>query len=199
MWRMWQRGGVDTITPTDYESGVAKKPESSRIPSAVGAIPVVGDLMKQAEGQAQWMQDLVEQNARLIGQFPATMKTFNDSLERFNQTVGRLDRAVTRIEGASKNLTGPVEKLAAALDPKTLRELPETLDAIRREAVPALRAATDTQRQVALLATTVDRVVSVISELPGMGILRRIATGRPEDPTPPVTPPRAAPRTDPLA
>ena len=33
------------------------------------------------------MQELLEQNARLIGQFPATMKTFNDSLERFNQTV----------------------------------------------------------------------------------------------------------------
>ncbi|HEV7205558.1 MAG TPA: hypothetical protein VGN18_13190 [Jatrophihabitans sp.] len=177
---------------------MAKKPESSRIPAAVGAIPVVGELMKQAEGQAQWMQDLVEQNARLVGQFPATMKTFNDSLERFNQTVGRLDRAVTRIESASKNLTGPVEKLAGALDPTALRELPETLDAIRREAVPALRAAADTQRQVALLATTVDRVVTVISELPGMGILRRIATGR-DDAPPPATPARPAPRTDPLA
>jgi ABC-type transporter Mla subunit MlaD len=174
---------------------VAKKPDSSRIPSAVGAIPVVGDLMKQAETQAQWMQDLVEQNARLIGQFPATMKSFNDSLERFNQTIGRLDRAVTRIESASKNLTGPVEKLAGALDPKALRELPETLDAIRREAVPALRAATDTQRQVALLAMTIDRVVSVLSELPGMGILRRIATGRPDDvpPAPPAPAPRGGP------
>jgi ABC-type transporter Mla subunit MlaD len=179
---------------------VAKKPEGSRVPSAVGAIPVVGDLMKQAETQAQWMQDVVEQNARLIGQFPATMKSFNDSLERFNQTIGRLDRAVTRIEGATKNLTGPVEKLAGALDPKALRDLPETLDAIRREAVPALRAATDTQRQVALLATTIDRVVSVISELPGMGILRRIATGRPDEP-PPAAPaaPRPAPRTPPPA
>lgn len=178
---------------------MAKKPDSSRIPSAVGAIPVVGDLIKQAETQAQWMQDVVEQNARLVGQFPATMKTFNDSLERFNQTIGRLDRAVTRIEGATKNLTGPVEKLAGALDPKALRDLPETLEAIRREAVPALRAATDTQRQVALLATTIDRVVTAISELPGMGILRRIATGRPDEP-PPVPPAsRPAPRGTPPA
>ena len=52
-----------------------------------GAIPVVGDLVRSADAQARWMQELLEQNARLVGQFPATMKTFNDSLERFNQTV----------------------------------------------------------------------------------------------------------------
>jgi ABC-type transporter Mla subunit MlaD len=78
-----------------YKSGVAK---TSRVPSAVGSIPLVGDLMKQADTQAQWLQELVEQNARLVGQLPATIKTFNDSLERFNQTVGRLDRMVTQVE-----------------------------------------------------------------------------------------------------
>jgi ABC-type transporter Mla subunit MlaD len=156
---------------------VAKKPESSRVPSAVGAIPVVGDLVKSADHQARWMQEVLEQNARLVGQFPATMKSFNDSLERFNQTIGRLDRAVTRIETASKNLTGPMEKMAGALDPKTLREIPEILDALRKEAVPALRAATDTQRQVALLQATIDRVIAALGELPGAGMLRRLATG----------------------
>jgi ABC-type transporter Mla subunit MlaD len=156
---------------------VAKKPESSRVPSAVGAIPLVGDLVKSADQQARWMQEVLEQNARLVGQFPATMKAFNDSLERFNQTIGRLDRAVTRIEGASKNLVGPMERVAGALDPKTLREIPEVLDALRKEAVPALRAATDTQKQVALLQATIDRVIAVLSELPGAGMLRRLATG----------------------
>jgi ABC-type transporter Mla subunit MlaD len=156
---------------------VAKKPESSRVPSAVGAIPLVGDLVKSADQQARWMQEVLEQNARLVGQFPATMKAFNDTLERFNQTIGRLDRAVTRIEGASKNLVGPMERVAGALDPKTLREIPEVLDALRKEAVPALRAATDTQKQVALLQATIDRVIAVLSELPGAGMLRRLATG----------------------
>ena len=153
----------------------ADKPESSRVPSAVGAIPVVGDLMKSADQQAKWMQEVLEQNARLVAQFPATMKTFNDALERFNQTIGRLDRAVTRIEAASKNLTGPLEKVASALDPKTLRDIPEVLETLRREAVPALRAATDTQQQVARLQSTIDRVVSVLGELPGAGVLRRLA------------------------
>jgi ABC-type transporter Mla subunit MlaD len=153
----------------------AEKPENSRVPSAVGAIPVVGDLMRSADQQARWMQEILEQNARLVAQFPATMKSFNDALERFNQTIGRLDKAVTRIEGATKNLTGPLEKLSSALDPKALRDIPEVLDAVRREALPALRAATDTQQQVALLQATIDRVVAVISELPGAGVLRRLA------------------------
>jgi ABC-type transporter Mla subunit MlaD len=153
---------------------VAKKDENSRVPSAVGAIPLVGDLVKSADHQARWMQEVLEQNARLVAQFPATMKSFNDALERFNQTVGRLDRAVTRIEAASNHLTGPVERLAGALDPKTLREIPEVLDTLRKEAVPALRAATDTQRQVALLQSTVERVVTLLGELPGAGVLRRL-------------------------
>jgi ABC-type transporter Mla subunit MlaD len=156
---------------------MAKKDDTSRVPSAVGAIPVVGDLMKSADHQARWMQEVLEQNARLVGQFPATMKSFNDALERFNQTVGRLDRAVTRIEEASRNLTGPMEKVAGALDPRMLREIPEVVEMLRKEAGPALRAATDTQRQVALLQSTIDRVISALSELPGAGVLRRLTTG----------------------
>jgi ABC-type transporter Mla subunit MlaD len=153
---------------------VAKKPDGSRVPSAVGAIPVVGELMKSADGQVRWMQELVEQNARLVGQFPDTIKSFNDALERFNRTVGRLDRAITRIEKATQTLTGPLERVADALDPKTLRELPAALDAVRREALPALRATTDTQKQVARMQTTIDRIVLALTELPGGGVLRRL-------------------------
>jgi ABC-type transporter Mla subunit MlaD len=153
----------------------------SRVPAAVGAIPVVGDLVKQADSQAQWLQELIEQNARLVGQLPATMKNFNDTLERFNQTVSRLDRVVTSIEGATSQLVGPLEqlaprleRLAGAVDPRMLREIPDVLDAVRREALPALRAATDTQKQVALIAATLDRVIAVLNELPGAGLVRRL-------------------------
>lgn len=182
---------------TGYESPVAKKPESSRVPSAVGSIPVVGDLVRQADTQARWMQELVEQNARLVGQFPATIRSFNDALERFNQTVGRLDRAVTQMEGAARTVTGPVEKLAAALDPKTLRELPEALEALRTEALPALRAATDTQTQVARLQVTVDRVVALLGDLPGAGILRRMAGVRDHEPAAEPAPAEPKPRQTP--
>lgn len=159
---------------------MAKKPDSSRVPSAVGAIPVVGDLVRSADNQARWMQEMVEQNARLVGQFPATIKSFNDAIERFNDTISHLDRAVTRIETATRQLTGPMERVTSALDPKTLRELPQVLDALRREALPALKATTDTQKQVALLQTTIERVVHALGELPGAGMLRRIVAGREE-------------------
>lgn len=155
---------------------------TSRVPAAVGAIPVVGDLVKQVETQAHWLQELVEQNTRLVGQLPATVKTLNDSLETFNQTVQRLDRVVSTIEAASAQLVAPLEavapkldRVASALDVASLHEIPVVLDAVRREALPALRAATDTQRQMALLTSTVERVINVISELPGAGIVRRFA------------------------
>lgn len=164
---------------------MANEPEHSRVPAALGAIPVVGDLAKQAEAQARWMQEVVEQNTRLVGQFPATLKSFNDALERFNDTVTRLDRAVTRMEAATRNLTTPVDRLTAALDPRTLRELPGALEALRKEALPALQAATDTQRQVALIQQTLDRVVAVLVELPGAGLLRRMAAPRGEQPPAP--------------
>ena len=124
--------------------------KNTRVPSAVGSIPVVGDLVKQADAQAQWLQEMVEQNARLVGQLPATIKTFNDSLERFNQTVGRLDRAVSRMERATSQLIGPLEQVTPQLD-----------------------------RQVAQLAAAVDRVRALLNELPGAGIVRRVTgTGR---------------------
>jgi methyl-accepting chemotaxis protein len=134
--------------------------KSSRVPSAVGAIPVLGDLVKRADGQAQWMQELIEQNARTLGQLPATLKTLNDSLERFNQTVGRLDSVVTRIEGTATQLLAPLEQVAPNLE--------------RMVAV-----ATDTQRQVALLTSTIDTLTHLLNELPGAGFVRRLAGGRP--------------------
>jgi len=134
--------------------------KTSRVPSAVGAIPVVGDLVKRAEGQAQWVQELVEQNARMVGQLPATLKALNDSLERFNQTVSRLDNVVARIEGTATALLAPLEQVAPNLD--------------RMVAV-----ATDTQRQVALLTTTIDRLTGLLNELPGAGFVRRLTGGRP--------------------
>ena len=129
--------------------------KSSRVPRAVGAIPVVGDLVNKADSQAQWLQELVEQNARMLAQLPETMRNFNASLERFNQTVDRLDRMVTRVERTT--------------------DLVSLADSLRKETIPALRAATDTQRQVALLQATVERVATVLSELPGAGLLRRLA------------------------
>lgn len=179
-----RRGEVDTAGADPQNHRVAK---NSRVPAAVGAIPVVGELVKQADSQAQWLQDTIEQNARLVGQFPDTMKSFNDALERFNQTVARLDRVVSGVESATAQVLGPMEdvaarleRLAATIDVRSLGDIPDVLDAMRKEALPALRAATDTQRQVAVLTATVDRVVGLLAELPGAGVMRRMGGRRSE-------------------
>ncbi|MGN6606481.1 MAG: hypothetical protein ACTHMS_05645 [Jatrophihabitans sp.] len=161
---------------------MAERKQSGRVPDVVGAIPVVGGLVRGADEQMQWAQDLLEQQARLVSQLPATLKTLNDSIEAFNATIQRLDRTVTRIETATNSLVAPLEKAAAVVDPARLADLPELLDVLRREAVPALRAATDTQRQVALIGATLDRIVAVLGELPGAGILRRMAARPTESP-----------------
>ncbi len=133
--------------PADENRQVVK---ASRVPPAVGGLPLVGDLVRQADTRAQWLQDMLEQNARLVSQFPETMRTFNDTLERFNQTVARLDRAVSTIEAATDRVVRPLERV-----------------------VPVL------ERQVGLLASTVDRAVSLVAALPGAGLLRRVAGGPP--------------------
>jgi ABC-type transporter Mla subunit MlaD len=128
--------------------------KSSRVPPAVGAIPVLGDLVKRADSQAQWAQ-----NARMLSQLPATMKALNDSLERFNQTVGRLDSVVSRIEAIATPMLSPLEQLAPNLD-------------------RMVSVATDTQRQVALLTSTIDGLTHLLNELPGAGFVRRFTGGR---------------------
>jgi hypothetical protein len=76
-----------------------------------------------------------------------------------------------------QDLAPRLEKLVSAVDVNSVRELPGVLDALRKEALPALRAATDTQKQIALLTTTVERVVGVLNDLPGAGLVRRVVGG----------------------
>lgn len=163
---------------------MAARERPSRVPSAVGSIPVVGGLVRQADQQARWVQDLLEQNTRLVGQLPATLKAFNDSLERFNETVARLDSMVDRVESVTRGLILPIEQLAPRLD--RVRDIPELVDMLRHEALPALRAATDTQQQVAALAAMLDRIAELLSELPGLGLVRRLTDpGQSRRPKPP--------------
>ncbi len=115
-----------------FNAAMAK---SSRVPPAVGSIPVVGDLMKQADEQARWLQEVLEQNTRLVAQLPATMKSFNDSLERFNQTVSRLDRLVSQVERTTAGLIGPLEQLSQRME----------------------------------------RLAGVLGDMPGAGLVRRLA------------------------
>lgn len=162
-----------------YDPPVAEKKQSGRVPDLVGSLPVVGSLAKTADLQAQWMQDMVEQQARLLGALPDALRNLNDSIERFNQNVQRLDRTITRIESATGTIVAPMEKIASAVDPANIPDLPDLFDLLRKETIPALRAATDTQRQMALLQSTVDRIAALLNDLPAVRLMKRM-TGQGE-------------------
>lgn len=163
---------------------MAGKERSSRVPQAVGALPLVGGWAKQADQQARWLQDILEQNARLVGQLPATLKSFNDGLQRFNETVARLDRMIDRVESVTTALIAPIEQLTPRLE--RVRDIPELVETLRNEAIPALRAATDTQQQVAVLASMLDRFADLLADLPGASLMRRFtAQPDPRRPKPP--------------
>ncbi len=67
-----------------------------------------------------------------------------------------------------------------------MRDIPELVDTLRHEALPALRAATDTQQQVAALAAMLDRMADLLGELPGAGLVRRFTDpGQSRRPRPP--------------
>jgi len=96
---------------------------------------------------------------------------------------------VTQVETATNQLIGPMQEIAPRLeeanrrvDVNSVRDLPGVLDALRKEALPALRAATDTQKQLALLTSTVERIVGILGELPGAGLVRRFAAGTKDEP-----------------
>src|SRR5689334_14890191 len=49
---------VDTPVRTRVGRGVAEKKQTGRVPDVVGALPLVGGLVRGADGQVQWAQDL---------------------------------------------------------------------------------------------------------------------------------------------
>lgn len=134
--------------------------KSSRVPSVVGAVPVLGGLVKRADTQAQWAQEVIEQNVRMVSQLPATIRALNDTLERLNQTVSRLDSVVGQIESAATQLLSPLDQVVPNLE-------------------RIVSVATDTERQVALLTSTIEGLTHLLSELPGAGFVRRITGSRP--------------------
>jgi ABC-type transporter Mla subunit MlaD len=131
-----------------------------------------------------------QENIRQIAAIPGSIKTVNDSLVAFAQTVARLDTLVRRLDHVLEPLEGPLQEIAPRLElliPLLNAELldgaAEALAALRTDALPALAGVAATQEQVALIASSVDRLmtglddaVSRIGGLPGAGLIsRRIA------------------------
>jgi ABC-type transporter Mla subunit MlaD len=155
--------------------------------SVAGNIPLVGGAIRQLEEQTAAIGKLIEDQARLVAALPTTLRLANDSLVAFASTVQRLDTLVRRLDNLTRPLEEPLtalaprlERLVPILDMPALQDVPEMLDAVRREGLPALAAVADTQRQVAVIAASVERLMEGIddtlrrvSELPGANLIGR--------------------------
>lgn len=139
-------------------------------------IPTVNDLVRLGTEQVEALVAL-----------PESIALLNRSLTSFAATVARLDKLVKRLDRLTEPLEGPLtalaprlEALVPLLDEELISSLPAVLDAVNRNAVPALEVIGQTQAQVASMATSVDRLMHVmddtmtrLSDLPGVGLVSR--------------------------
>lgn len=130
---------------------------------------------------------------RLIAGLPGTIGLANEALQRFTATIDSLDQLVRRLDRLAEGLTGPLEELGPRvdallplLDSPVLREVPDILAAVQRDALPALAAVSETQQQVAGMAASIERLVSGLDDtvsrlgdLPGAGLITRRLGTRP--------------------
>lgn len=145
-------------------------------------IPTVGDLVRLGTEQVEALAAL-----------PESLALLNRSLTSFAATVGRLDRLVQRLDRLTEPLEEPLsalaprlEALVPLLDEEVLANLPAVLDAVNRNAVPALEVIGQTQAQVASIAASVDRLMHVVDDaltrlqgMPGIGLVTRRRSGSP--------------------
>jgi DNA repair ATPase RecN len=130
---------------------------------------------------------LVQEQAAAVAALPQAAATLNRTLTAFAQTVGRLDTLVQRLDRLTEPLEEPLAELAPRLqmlvpllDEKVLGVIPELVDSLRKDAVPALQRIDSTQQQVQVIAESVERIMGGLDEtltrlsaLPGMGLIQR--------------------------
>ena len=147
-------------------------------------IPTPGDLVKYGYEQIE-----------ALAQLPDSISLLNKSLTSFASTVSRLDKLVQRLDRLTEPLEGPLtalaprlEALVPLLDEEVIASLPAVLDAVKRNAVPALEVIGQTQAQVASIASSVERLMHVmddtfarLQDLPGMGLVNRLRAGTERD------------------
>lgn len=143
-------------------------------------IPTIADLVRLGSEQVEALVAL-----------PESLALLNRSLTSFAATVSRLDTLVQRLDRLTEPLEEPLTALAPRLnalvpllDEEVLASLPAVLDAVNRNAVPALEVIGQTQAQVASIAASVERLMHVmddtfarLQELPGLGLVSRLRSG----------------------
>jgi ABC-type transporter Mla subunit MlaD len=145
-------------------------------------LPTVGDVVRFGAEQVEALAQLPESIALLN----RSLTTFAQTVARMNVLVERLDRLTEPLEGPLTALAPRLEALVPLLDEEVLASLPGVLDAVNRNAVPALEVIGQTQAQVASIAASVERLMHMmddtftrLQELPGISLVTRRRAPRP--------------------
>jgi hypothetical protein len=143
-------------------------------------LPTVSDVIRVSNEQVEALVAL-----------PGSIALLNRSLANFAQTVTRLDQLVRRLDRLTEPLEAPLTALAPRLnalvpllDEDLIGSLPAVLDSVQRNAVPALELIGQTQSQVASIASSVERLMTImddgfsrLQELPGAALVSRLRGG----------------------
>jgi ABC-type transporter Mla subunit MlaD len=132
----------------------------------------------------------LQEQAVALAALPQAAATLNRTLTAFAKTVGRLDTLVQRLDRLTEPLEAPLTALAPRLEmlvpllsDEVLGSVPELFETLRNDAVPALQRIDETQRQVQLIAESVERIMGGLDEtlkalgaIPGVGMIQRRAS-----------------------
>jgi hypothetical protein len=123
-----------------------------------------------------------------VASLPESINLLNRSLRSFAATVSRLDGLVQRMDRLTEPLEGPLtalaprlEALVPLLDEELLASLPPLLTAIEKTGLPALELVGQTQDQVAVIASSIERLMALMDDtfgrfqdLPGATLVSRL-------------------------
>ncbi len=126
----------------------------------------------------------------------AAVKNLAEATAGAKDTVITMNRLVNRIDGIVEDLEMPLRalapgmtRMAAVIDDPIVTAVPQTLNQIRKEIQPLLRALSETNERVAFIAGSTERIVSFIDDtgrtiagIPGAALLGRRKPSTPKTP-----------------
>ena len=112
-----------------------------------------------------------------------------DTVVTMNRLVNRIDAIVEDLEAPLRALAPGMTRVAAVIDDPIVTAVPQTLNQIRKEIQPLLRALSETNERVAFIAGSTERIVSFIDDtgrtiagIPGAALLGRRRPSTPKAP-----------------
>jgi ABC-type transporter Mla subunit MlaD len=124
---------------------------------------LLGVLRAQAEALAALPDALITLNRSVRG-LSGSLEQAKDALVSVQRVALRLDRLTDELEEPLRELGPGLRRLAVVLNDPVVAELPDTMRQVRADLLPVLTNLRETQQKVASIASSTDRINSLIDE-----------------------------------